>query len=578
MSFGSFVVLTGTERVTIVAHSGAVPSPVVVIDRASGEISLSDVAPSDSELSGTPAVGLRGIVGIVRLLSGPYIIGITACDLVGTVCGQEIFKITATKLIKCGRSEDEKSRDEAIYVRMLQQILNVKSFYFTYSGTVLTLTAQQRETLTSQGKHMEPAWKTADERFFWNKHLLSFFIQHNLDSWIIPIMMGYIECVDCAVDGKSFQFVLISRRNHKRAGTRWNMRGIDEEGSVANNVETEQCIVYNNSIVASYVQTRGSIPLFWTQKPTLAYKPPPTLSRPLDAAMPACIKHFEEQMRLHGDQVCINLVDQKGKELILAQNYNAAVTKMANPKIKYVAFDFHKHGSKNLHLLMEQIKTEIDSFGYFLAPLSHGTVEQVQSGAFRTNCVDNLDRTNVVQSMIGFAVLQKQLTRLGIIPGVSLPTNSSFIPIFKNVWANNANALSTQYSGTCALKNDITRTGKRTLMGMKDDGMNSLTRYYLNNFSDGYTQDAYNLFLGLHQPRKGQESPFDTSSTFLIRMLLFILVAVVCLWVVPNNYSLTHRFLLTIVALLFVYFVAKKNRGKLVNVPRLPLNAKAKSL
>ena len=39
-----------------------------------------------------------------------------------------------------------------------------------------------------------------------------------------------------------------------------------------------------------------------------------------------------------------------------------------------------------------------------------GTVLSQQDGIFRTNCIDCLDRTNVVQSLIAKEVLQSQLT------------------------------------------------------------------------------------------------------------------------------------------------------------------------
>ncbi len=56
------------------------------------------------------------------------------------------------------------------------------------------------------------------------------------------------------------------------------------------------------------------------------------------------------------------------------------------------------------------------------------------------------------------------------------------------VWANNADAISEQYAGTGALKTDYTRTGKRSFKGVLNDGLNSATRYYLNNFKDGFRQ------------------------------------------------------------------------------------------
>lgn len=56
------------------------------------------------------------------------------------------------------------------------------------------------------------------------------------------------------------------------------------------------------------------------------------------------------------------------------------------------------------------------------------------------------------------------------------------------VWADHANLISTSYSGTGALKTDFTRTGKRTKQGLLQDGYNSVSRYFKNNFFDGPRQ------------------------------------------------------------------------------------------
>ncbi|KAK1928347.1 Phosphatidylinositide phosphatase SAC1 [Phytophthora citrophthora] len=64
------------------------------------------------------------------------------------------------------------------------------------------------------------------------------------------------------------------------------------------------------------------------------------------------------------------------------------------------------------------------------------------------------------------------------------------------------------YAGTGALKTDFTRTGRRTIAGALQDGVNSVTRYYLNNFSDGIRQDSFDLLVGNFTPDKRDESPF----------------------------------------------------------------------
>lgn len=74
---------------------------------------------------------------------------------------------------------------------------------------------------------------------------------------------------------------------------------------------------------------------------------------------------------------------------------------------------------------------------------------------------------------------------------------------FKIIWADHGDAVSRQYAGTGALKSGFTRTGKRTFGGLIDDGVKSLTRYYLNNFEDGKKQDAYDLVSGTYPLSKG---------------------------------------------------------------------------
>lgn len=74
------------------------------------------------------------------------------------------------------------------------------------------------------------------------------------------------------INGKLVEFALVSRRSALHAGTRFNVRGSDDEGNPANFVETEQILVCMD-VKCSYVQLRGSIPLYWTQKTNLKYKP-----------------------------------------------------------------------------------------------------------------------------------------------------------------------------------------------------------------------------------------------------------------------------------------------------------------
>ena len=64
---------------------------------------------------------------------------------------------------------------------------------------------------------------------------------------------------------------------------RYKRRGVDENGHVANYVETEQSLVHRSHRV-SFLQVRGSAPLYWSQ-PGLKYRPPPRLDKGKDCKL-----------------------------------------------------------------------------------------------------------------------------------------------------------------------------------------------------------------------------------------------------------------------------------------------------
>lgn len=83
-------------------------------------------------------------------------------------------------------------------------------------------------------------WESCDKRYFWNYNICRDFLYQKVDpSWIVPIIQGYVEYSSQIFDGKELEILLISRRRYMMAGTRYNARGLDDEGNVANYVETE---------------------------------------------------------------------------------------------------------------------------------------------------------------------------------------------------------------------------------------------------------------------------------------------------------------------------------------------------
>ena len=174
-------------------------------------------------------------------------------------------------------------------------------------------------------------------------------------------------------------------------------------------------------------------------------------------------------------------------------------------------FDFHAKvkGGKwdvGLESLWQTMKPMVQDHSYFCASLDMNNnndeqewhVYDWQTGIVRTNCMDCLDRTNVVQGLFAKHVLEEQLDRVATQFGPNdspLWTDASQVA-HRLLWADNADAMSRLYAGTPALKGDYTRTGQRTKKGALDDGVNSVQRYYLNNFMDADRQEGIDLLLG----------------------------------------------------------------------------------
>ena len=556
---------------------------LLTIDRVSHEISLEE---NNGQIPFSASrKTVYGIVGIVHLIAGPYLILITKKIKIGALNKQAIWRLVDTDIIPFSRSTVSLTAEQKVYndkyLSMLQQVLGTPYFYFSYSYD-LTHTLQ-RLYYTAEEFLQMPLLERADVRFVWNQHLLrDLCVQPEMSLFCLPLIHGFVSIKLCSINGEWFTWALVSRRSVYRAGTRMWTRGIDQEGAVANYVETEQIVEFKD-FRSSYVQTRGSVPLFWNQDPNLRYKPPPTVVSVNHEE--AFSRHCETQVLTYGKQVLINLIDHKGSEGRLEKEFRSYVEgsnrQIIKDNVRYEYFDFHHECRKmrwdRLSILMDRLNMDQDSFGYFF--LREGVVLSEQEGVFRTNCIDCLDRTNVVQSLLARRQLKSVLLRMNILKENQRIEDQSFEDIFKNVWADNADIISTQYSGTGALKTDFTRTGKRTQKGLLKDGLNSAIRYIKNNFADGDRQDALDLFLGKYQVESGEGAtcPCPLKENRNPRLLLLpfaiffsILMIFACLLLPSEFTSFTFLSLLFWAGMSVAGGIATLSQGRqLVNSPKL---------
>ncbi|KJA26998.1 hypothetical protein HYPSUDRAFT_131584 [Hypholoma sublateritium FD-334 SS-4] len=353
-----------------------------------------------------------------------------------------------------------------------------------------------------------PLWRRVDKQFWWNEWLSKPFIDAGLHSYILPIMQGFCQTTQfnipadpIVVDQESvIDYIIISRRSRHRPGLRYQRRGIDDAAHVANFVETETIMRVEREKkenIFSFVQIRGSIPLFWTQT-GYGLKPPPLLAtdRTMLQNLDTLKRHFQKTIPVYGPHTIVNLAEQGGKEGVITKAYREYMHELNMHDAQYCEYDFHTEtkGMKyeNISSLIEKMERTFEAQGYFW--ISDNVVFSQQKGVFRVNCIDCLDRTNVVESAFARYVMNKQLSAVALLNPNAGRVNADIA--FNDVWANNGDAISRAYAGTSALKGDFTRTGKRDLSGMLNDGVNSLARMYTSTFSDWFCQAVIDFMLG----------------------------------------------------------------------------------
>lgn len=154
--------------------------------------------------------------------------------------------------------------------------------------------------------------------------------------------------------------------------------------------------------------------------------------------------------------------------------------------IVYFPYDFHassKTGAGQTSILIDSMSSELQKMGFCWIDKT-GQIVREQKGVVRTNCVDCLDRTNVVQSAISQSIVSVQALKLGLIePFVETP--DILIQLLSSMWTHHGDCLSRQYSGTDALrKNEKTARHRQKLLGLVKNGVNSAKRYHNAHIRD----------------------------------------------------------------------------------------------
>ena len=123
-------------------------------------------------------------------------------------------------------------------------------------------------------------------------------------------------------------------------------------------------------------------------------------------------RHFEQIRQIYGRTLGVNLLCAgKDEEKKLTLFYEGMVDRERLHFVRYQYYDFHKEckGDRfdKSQELVERMSGVSNAFGFSV--FRDGVLERQQSGVYRTNCLDCLDRTNYLQSRLALFTLTKWL-------------------------------------------------------------------------------------------------------------------------------------------------------------------------
>ncbi|KAF4693339.1 hypothetical protein FOZ60_011319 [Perkinsus olseni] len=476
------------------------------------------------------ASDIQAVVGLIQLLQGYYLVVVSEARPVGWIGGRGCHQVWSTEKtvllpLKAASSSDQQqqqsaaaaavvgsstsgsggsilhqrqlAKDERRLIDLIQDMQASRGYYYCHTYDI-SQSAQSNlaESLLS--------------RFVWNwTHSEGF--RDNPDQrvrqWYVPIIYGYFAAREISALSRVLSIILISRRSRFYAGTRYRKRGINADGDAANEVETEQILIdlstggMGRQPFSSFVQVRGSAPVFWMQDQSqlsLVKPKPPIRFQRTDRNNTASRRHFSGLLGRYGAPVLvINLmrhaegeVVEEGEEekpseegqrslstveneqeFLLGSHYQKMVNALnadlpSAVKIRYVVFDLKAY-SKHLVAqarLRRGGQDLVDHLGILSEWLAlstgwlhihaNGEVKRFQSGVARSSCVDCLDRTNVFQYHIGCAALCSQLREQGLIgvPEAGEPPPLMVMRELTRMYEEMGDQLAWQYAGSEAHK------------------------------------------------------------------------------------------------------------------------------
>lgn len=164
---------------------------------------------------------VHGLVGVLRLSMGRFLIAVTGREHVGTVHGREVFRATQVSAFVvprefCGQATVEEVDCYKEAVSNLNTFLAESSFLFSYTWPV---SQSQQRLQQFCGAPPASVWQCTDERFHWNRFVGAPLADSPLTcSFVVCVTDGFCSSQVFTLRGTTMRLTLISRRSRHRQG------------------------------------------------------------------------------------------------------------------------------------------------------------------------------------------------------------------------------------------------------------------------------------------------------------------------------------------------------------------------
>jgi hypothetical protein len=424
---------------------------VLNIDKNSGSITEGNIDILQKNNKKTNIYKPLALLGIIHIENIEFLIFVKSAYFIGKIQESDIFRVKEVELIPIISDEklDFIGNDVKNLIEGIKNLYTLGFFYsFDYDLT---------NSLQNQSKMKDlDILTSANKKFFWNFCLYKNFystnscniINDNINNfnaknniniynneiinqnennnknliytlkvnkiWIVVCIYGYVGVINTKLNNnhlqkekekEKIQIYLISRRSIFHSGTRYLTRGVDDNGHVANHVETEQILEIKENLF-SFLQLRGSVPIFFEQP---GIKANTFITRNSTMTSPAFKKHIQEIKEDFNFVYLINLMNvNKPNEQIITENYELQIKNNQIKDLKYDFWDFQNKCKYDNYEELDNFVTRLEGVFKvfkFYHEKNKNTLKQ-QDGIIRTNCLDCLDRTNVIQARIAWKVLE----------------------------------------------------------------------------------------------------------------------------------------------------------------------------